>query len=324
MSNTAGAEGEKLRRAAIAGNPLAQVGWGKILLSLDPPNQRESLVFIKKAADAGVAEAHYVLSRYVAAGIAPPQNWPAAITHLQRAADGGWEPAQKELALLFGASPPDAAAIANVLGPRPRTVVFTEPRIATVKNFLSPAECAWFKERAGPKLDRAKLFDARSSAGYRFDPYRSNRDCQFSLYDSDVVVLAIQTRIANTAGLPVDAPEACAVLHYTMGQEFRPHHDFHNLNLYSHIVARSGQRVVTFLVYLNDDFEGGETDFPKLNWRFKGGAGDAIMFWNVGLDGAGDQNTLHAGLPPIRGEKWLLSQWLRDRNRPGLNVPWAK
>jgi len=27
-------------------------------------------------------------------------------------------------------------------------------------------------------------------------------------------------------------------------------------------------------------------------------------------------DTLHAGLPPLSGEKWLLSQWLRDRARP--------
>jgi hypothetical protein len=28
-------------------------------------------------------------------------------------------------------------------------------------------------------------------------------------------------------------------------------------------------------------------------------------------DGKVDRGTLHAGLPPTSGEKWLLSQWVR-------------
>jgi hypothetical protein len=26
--------------------------------------------------------------------------------------------------------------------------------------------------------------------------------------------------------------------------------------------------------------------------------------------------TLHAGLPPTRGDKWLLSQWMRNKAQP--------
>jgi hypothetical protein len=26
--------------------------------------------------------------------------------------------------------------------------------------------------------------------------------------------------------------------------------------------------------------------------------------------------TLHEGLPPTRGEKWLLSQWMREKSQP--------
>jgi hypothetical protein len=29
-----------------------------------------------------------------------------------------------------------------------------------------------------------------------------------------------------------------------------------------------------------------------------------------------DPLTLHAGLPPTRGHKWVLSQWVRDRVQP--------
>ena len=40
---------------------------------------------------------------------------------------------------------------------------------------------------------------------------------------------------------------------------------------------------------------------------------DALFFYNVDENGAPDPLTEHAGVPPTRGEKWLLSQFIRDR-----------
>ena len=85
---------------------------------------------------------------------------------------------------------------------------------------------------------------------------------------------------------------------------------------FTELVRQQGQRLVTALIYLNDGFEGGETDFPRLNWRFKGAAGDALIFWNVTASGALEKASLHAGLPPTRGEKWIYSKWVRDRAWP--------
>jgi hypothetical protein len=111
--------------------------------------------------------------------------------------------------------------------------------------------------------------------------------------------------------------EPTSVLHYAPGEQFKPHYDFLNPDVPGYALERTtkGQRVATFLLYLNDDFEGGETDFPLLNYRYKGRKGDALLFWNVDPSGASDLQTLHAGLPTSQGEKWLLSQWLRERVR---------
>ena len=64
---------------------------------------------------------------------------------------------------------------------------------------------------------------------------------------------------------------------------------------------------------IEGDCEGGETHFPQAGVRFKGRKGEALVFRNVTPSGAPDFDTLHAGLPPSRGEKWLLSQWVRRR-----------
>ena len=112
----------------------------------------------------------------------------------------------------------------------------------------------------------------------------------------------------------VAAMEIPSVLYYSVGQEFLPHFDIiinPDSPDYDQKLAKGGERVLTLLLYLNDDYEGGETEFPVLGERWKGRKGEALFFWNVTPDGALDERTLHAGLPVTRGEKWILSQWIQ-------------
>src|SRR5688572_9282770 len=133
MASIAGQEGERLRRAAIAGDVAAQTAWAKMLLSLQPPNQREGLSYIGKAAAGGDAEALYLLARYTAAGLVQPATWTEAIALLRRAAEAGWQPARRELGALLGEAPRERD-IAGLIGPRAKNIVFSDPRIATVAN----------------------------------------------------------------------------------------------------------------------------------------------------------------------------------------------
>jgi prolyl 4-hydroxylase len=105
------------------------------------------------------------------------------------------------------------------------------------------------------------------------------------------------------------------VLHYAPGEQFAPHYDFIDDSTPAgrREVAATGQRAVTFLAYLNDGYEGGETAFPLLGGRYKRNKGDALFYSNVTPDGSPDRRTMHAGTPLKRGEKWLMSQWIRSR-----------
>jgi len=82
---------------------------------------------------------------------------------------------------------------------------------------------------------------------------------------------------------------------------------------FAEYLQKFGQRIATVLIYLNEDYAGGETAFPKLGLNFRGATGDALFFTNVDRSGRADPLTLHAGTPPTSGEKWVLSQWIRDR-----------
>jgi len=79
------------------------------------------------------------------------------------------------------------------------------------------------------------------------------------------------------------------------------------------IAQHEAQRVSTVFVYLNDVMEGGGTDFPRLGVHVEPERGKAVKFLNCGDDGRPNPETLHAGLPVIRGEKWLATLWFWDR-----------
>ena len=81
--------------------------------------------------------------------------------------------------------------------------------------------------------------------------------------------MLVRNRIANSAGLPLESLESASILHYSPGEEFSPHYDFLDTSVpgFAQEVAAKGQRVATFLVYLNEDYAGGETEFPA-PWAF--------------------------------------------------------
>jgi hypothetical protein len=193
---------------------------------------------------------------------------------------------------------------------------FETPRIGTCEKFASPAECDWLMARAATRLTDAELYDPAGDGGFRNDALRNNRDAGFNMVQSDLVLVQLQARIAALMGLDVQEMEPAMVLQYAPGQYFAPHCDGLDPSFapQAREIARNGQRVATLLIYLNDDYQAGDTDFPDLGRRFKGARGDALWFWNV--DGAGslDPRTRHAGLAPSGGEKWLLSQWIRRRS----------
>jgi len=168
--------------------------------------------------------------------------------------------------------------------------------------------------RLRPRLAPAMVWDEVSGLG-KIDPVRSNSAVELRLPEMDVAIEALRARISVATRLPEPIFEIPQVMHYAVGQEFRPHHDFLDPQERGHAadLARRGQRIGTFLIYLNDDFEGGETEFPPAGLSHRGRTGDALFFANVTPDGRPDPLTVHAGRPPAKGEKWIFSQWIRDR-----------
>jgi prolyl 4-hydroxylase len=132
---------------------------------------------------------------------------------------------------------------------------------------------------------------------------------------TDFVCVLTQVRMAAALGVPFRQFETITVLHYAEGEEITEHFDFVDPEVpdYEQEIMQRGQRIATFLIYLNDAYDGGETEFPRVGVRHKGCKTQGIVFINALPDGAADVRTLHAGRPPRGGEKWIVSQFVRDR-----------
>jgi hypothetical protein len=72
----------------------------------------------------------------------------------------------------------------------------------------------------------------------------------------------------NSYDLYLSKDEPMSVLKYTVGTEYRTHWDSGPQN----------GRVLSLICYLNDDYEGGEINFPRFNISYKPAANELLIF----------------------------------------------
>ena len=260
-------------------------------------------------ADAGDGEAAHHLALMSASGLARPQDWAEALRRLDQAAANGHALATETRKLLG----PDLDLEGWLIAPEP-TELSASPHVLTIKGFVPAAVCDWFCDRAEPHLDWAPVSDPQSGQPV-IRRTRSNSAASFDVLDCDLVMMLVRERIARTTGHPTLGMEPVQVLHYSVGEAFTPHYDWLDPEVpgYGRDLEADGQRAVTFLTYLNDAYEGGETEMEAIGLKHRAATGDALYWANIKPNGRVDLGTRHAGLPPTSGEKWVYSQWLRDR-----------
>ncbi|MFT3728707.1 MAG: 2OG-Fe(II) oxygenase [Terricaulis sp.] len=294
---------------------LAELGARLMFGRAAPYAPADGASLLHMAADRRDAFALQFMGVLAAVGEGRPQSWTAAFDFLKQAASVGDKRAKEQLAIVG-----DVAAVEqNWLRAPPAVTRIEAQRVSTIEGFLSREACAWIINRARPALSEAMVKNPQQG-GANADAMRSNTGMGFSIVDTDLVLQLTHARIANAMGLDVRQQEPTNILHYDIGQQYKLHFDYLDPGEahFARELQQMGQRIATFLIYLNDDYEGGETSFPRLDWSFKGRAGDALIFWNVTPDGKPDKQTLHAGTAPTSGTKWLFSKWVRDRALPLL------
>ncbi|WP_186139453.1 2OG-Fe(II) oxygenase [Burkholderia gladioli] len=187
------------------------------------------------------------------------------------------------------------------------------PAAVLLDGFLSAGECRQLIELARPRLNRSTVVDPVTGrnivAGHR------SSDGMFFRLGETPLISRIEQRIAALTGFPVENGEGLQMLHYEAGAESTPHVDYlvpgNPANAES--IARSGQRVGTLLMYLNDVESGGETLFPQVGCSVVPRRGQAFYFEYGNGSGRSDPASLHASAPIGSGDKWVATKWIRTR-----------
>jgi prolyl 4-hydroxylase len=180
--------------------------------------------------------------------------------------------------------------------------------IYEVENFLSKKDCQRLIDEIISQLRPSTI----ASSG-EYDPtFRTSSTCDLG-YKNTSFIDAIDKKICDFIGIDISYGEVLQGQHYLEGQEFKEHTDYFDAEqLIDHDKGR-GQRTYTFMIYLNNVLEGGETEFPKLNRMFSPKAGKALIWNNLNEDSTLNGNTTHQAHPVQKGNKTIVTKWFREK-----------
>jgi prolyl 4-hydroxylase len=199
------------------------------------------------------------------------------------------------------------------LADRECSIVFTlsSPNVAVIDGILTDKECDQLISLSRSKLKRSEVID-RSSGGNQVSLVRTSEGAHFELGENSVVQL-LEKRIEALTGSPVVNGEPLQILHYGVGGEYLAHHDYFDPadpGSKTHL-DRGGQRIATMVIYLNDVPLGGGTGFPDIEMTVRPRKGSCVYFEYCNQNNQLDNRLLHAGLPVVKGDKWIATKWIR-------------
>ncbi len=222
------------------------------------------------------------------------------------------------------ANEPPRMAPGNTLRTADRVVSvlarLSRPFVAVLGNVMSVKECEELIALALPRLVPSTVVDPVTGEN-RVAEHR-NSEGMFFLPGETPLIAALDARFSQLMNAPLNHGEGLQVLRYgPCTQSFSPHFDFlvPRNEASEQSLRRSGQRVSSLVVYLNDVPGGGETTFPHAGLSVCPQRGNAVYFEYCNRRGQVDAASLHAGAPVTAGEKWAVTKWMRER--PFVSAP---
>ena len=289
-----------VRQVAATGDPealgvLAEMTWRGGLVEQNPKQAR---TLFEQAAGRGNANSNLVVTNLLASGVAGKQDWKQALERLR--VEARQVPARRKALNLIEAMELDSEG-------NPKAVpegkqLSDDPLVFHFAGLLTREECRYLMEATGDRFEPSMVYD--SNRQLVRDQIRTSDGSTIHWLIEDPAVVALNRRIAAVSGSSYESGEALALLRYSPGQEYRPHFDF--------VKGADNRRLMTALIYLNEDYEGGETEFVCTGLKVKGRTGDVILFHNEGADGGPNPRSEHAGLPITKGVKYLATRWIRE------------
>jgi len=199
----------------------------------------------------------------------------------------------------------------TTISPSATKLSYPLTQIYVYEDFLRKSYCMELISLADEIAKRSSV--SNPSGDVKHDEYRTSSTADID-YDENKIVPYINNKICKTLNLKESLGEAIQIQKYLPGEYYKEHNDYYHWFTPEHDIYTEwmGQRTWTFMVYLNDVHEGGETIFKHLNLKIKPKRGMAV-FWNNLLPvGFPNYKTIHEAKPPISGNKYVITKWMRS------------
>ena len=182
--------------------------------------------------------------------------------------------------------------------------------IGIFDHFLSDDECDYFIELFKNKEKHGFVYDRQYSEGS--SPI-IKKDTSFGINVYEEHNAPIDNFLDNfwknawttySEKYPTLAQRSCDLLNFKLqktlpGGGYHVWHDEHQLSY------KDSSRVTTYIIYLNDDFDAGETEFISKSMRIQPKKGTLAIF-------PCNYTHAHRGNPPLTGEKYILTGWVHN------------
>ncbi|HZV18281.1 MAG TPA: 2OG-Fe(II) oxygenase [Sphingobium sp.] len=253
-----------------------------------------------RASAAGHADAHAFVTNLLGNGVLGERDWRQALERLK--VEANVDPYRRLALQVLQAMGVDSEG-------NPASLPTGKPLsdkldVAIFPALFSASECDLVLAAAEQRYQPSTIHEANGREVPH--PLRSSTGAPLHWLIEDPALHALNRRLAAITGTMYEQAEPMLVLRYAPGQQYRPHLDA--------LPGVANQRIVTALVYLDDLYQGGETEFPHLGLKVKGERGDVLIFRNLAADGTAEPLSEHAGLPVISGVKHVASRWIRQES----------
>ena len=184
--------------------------------------------------------------------------------------------------------------------------------VRVVDNFLTDGECEYVINLSTPLFQRSMFLYGDKKV---LDEKRTSYSAELHVFPDDNVLNGIRKKASDLINVPENHFEFLQCVSYDKKQEIDHHYDTFDPNSEGgkKIIAEGGQRKYTLLAYLNDDFEGGSTYFPELDYMVQPKKGSIVIFNNLDENGNVLKCSWHGGLPVTTGRKFAANIWVHDK-----------
>jgi len=192
---------------------------------------------------------------------------------------------------------------------RPMRIVqlSADPVVRLVRGFASSEEALELISRFEPLLQRSTV-STQGGGDAAHHESRTSWSAFLPAGSGNDVIQRLEDRAVLLTGKPRQMMETLQLVRYADASQFyKPHFDWF-------VGDPESQRTTTIFLYLNDTQGEAPTHFPRLGLSVSPECGAACIWENAFLHGRGlkcDERLKHAGVAPLKGQKYGVNIWFR-------------